>query len=146
MAGPGDTFANLISVHDLLVRANVFVVRDDTCVREVELNAGASGVLRVGVRVKPGSSRTKVGGRYGQDLIVAVTAPAVDGRANEAVCRALAKELGLAPRCVQVVSGARGRSKVLAVSCAETQAIAAMLNDLMGPTGVSGHAGDGDPA
>ena len=40
--------------------------------------------LRVTVRVKPGASRTRVGGVYGEgELIVAVNSPPVDGAADE---------------------------------------------------------------
>jgi len=74
--------------------------------------------VRRSIRVKPGSSRTFVGGSYalpGGDaaLIVSVNAPAVDGRANTAVCAALARALGLKPRDVVVVSGRTARTKVL---------------------------------
>jgi len=43
-------------------------------------------MLTVAVRVKPGSSRTRVGGLHagprGPALVIAVNAPAVAGRAN----------------------------------------------------------------
>ncbi len=69
------------------------------------------------VRVRPGASRTRVGGRYdgplGPALIVAVSAPAVDGRATEAVLRAVAAALGVPRRTVQVRTGHRSRDKVL---------------------------------
>jgi len=44
-------------------------------------------------------------------LRVRVTAPPVDGAANEAVARLLARALGLAPREVALVRGERSRVK-----------------------------------
>lgn len=71
--------------------------------------------MRVAVRVRPGSSRTRVGGRYADRLVVAVTARAVDGAATEAVLAALADALGVRRRRVQLVSGATSRDKVVEV-------------------------------
>ncbi|MDC7123725.1 DUF167 domain-containing protein [Cellulomonas fimi] len=71
--------------------------------------------MRVAVRVRPGASRTRVGGRYGDRLVVAVQARAVDGAATEAVLRALADALGLRRRDVRLVSGATSRDKVVEV-------------------------------
>jgi uncharacterized protein YggU (UPF0235/DUF167 family) len=72
------------------------------------------------VRVRPGAGRTRVGGRYegphGPALIVAVAAPAVDGRATEAVRQALAAALGVRPREVVLKIGATSRDKVFTVS------------------------------
>lgn len=70
------------------------------------------------VRVRPGASRTYVGGGYGDPpvLVVSVSAPAVDDRANEAVIRALADALGLPPRDVEIVRGRTARTKVVSVS------------------------------
>lgn len=67
------------------------------------------------VRVKPGSSRTRVGGSYGPEaaLVVAVNAPPVDGAANDAVVTAVAKALGLKARQVALVSGHTSRTKIL---------------------------------
>lgn len=75
------------------------------------------GMIRVAVRVRPGASRTKVGGAYGDppQLAVAVSSPPVDGAANEAVVKAVATALGLRPARVTVVSGHTSRSKVLAL-------------------------------
>ncbi|KUL24892.1 DUF167 domain-containing protein [Actinoplanes awajinensis] len=77
-----------------------------------------SGVS-VPVRVRPGAGRTRVGGRYagphGPALIVAVGAPAVDGRATEAVRRALAEALGVRAAVVALRIGATSRDKVFTV-------------------------------
>jgi hypothetical protein len=73
----------------------------------------------VPVRVRPGAGRTRVGGSYpgphGPALIVAVGAPAVDGRATEAVRRALAEALGVRAADVALKIGATSRDKVFAV-------------------------------
>ncbi|WP_262282454.1 DUF167 domain-containing protein [Micromonospora sp. MA102] len=75
--------------------------------------------LTVAVRVKPGVSRARVGGRYdgphGPALVVAVNAPAVDGRATEAARRALAEALGVRPAAVSLRSGAASRDKLFVV-------------------------------
>lgn len=65
----------------------------------------------VTVRVQPGARRDGIVGRYGDLPKIAVRAPAVDGRANEAVCEVLASVLGVRSRQIRLVSGARSRTK-----------------------------------
>jgi hypothetical protein len=74
-----------------------------------------SGIL-VDVWVAPRASRDSIGGLHGDRVKVTVSAPPVDGAANEAVRIALAKALGVAKSQVEVVSGQKGRQKTLAVS------------------------------
>ena len=73
----------------------------------------------VAVRVRPGAGRDRVGGRYdgphGPALIVAVAAPAVDGKATEAVRKALAGALGVRAGEVALKIGATSRDKVFTV-------------------------------
>jgi uncharacterized protein YggU (UPF0235/DUF167 family) len=76
-------------------------------------------VETVAVRVKPGSSRTRVGGSHpgvhGPALVIAVTARAVDGRATDAARQALARALGVRPADVTLRTGATSRDKVFIV-------------------------------
>ncbi len=67
------------------------------------------------VWVMPRASRDSVGGLHGDRIKVAVSAPPVDGAANEAVCQALAKAFSVAKSRVEVIHGHKGRQKTLAV-------------------------------
>ena len=49
-------------------------------------------------------------------MVVRVTAPPVDGAANEAVRALLAKRLRVAKRSVEIVRGERGREKLVRVA------------------------------
>jgi len=73
--------------------------------------------IRVRVRVRPGASRTRVGGCYGEGpdatLVVAVSERAVDGAATDAVLAALADALGVRPRQVVLVRGRTSRDKTV---------------------------------
>lgn len=69
--------------------------------------------MRLTIRVRPVSSRTRVGGRREDALVVAVTAPAVDGRATRAALDAVAQAFGVRPRAVHLVSGDRSRTKIV---------------------------------
>jgi uncharacterized protein YggU (UPF0235/DUF167 family) len=50
---------------------------------------------------------------------VRVSAPPVDGRANEALCRLIAARSGVPPSRVSVVRGAKARDKVVRVEGVE---------------------------
>ncbi|MFN8104361.1 MAG: DUF167 domain-containing protein [Acidimicrobiia bacterium] len=65
--------------------------------------------------VQPGAASTAVSGTHAGRLKVRVAVPAVDGRANTALERYLASRLGVRPRDVRVVSGARSRTKTVRV-------------------------------
>ena len=81
-------------------------------------------MIRFAVRVKPGAKRDAVGGDHGGALIVAVKAPALEGKANEAVRKLLAKALGVRSRDVFVVAGERARDKLVEVEGAPEDAAA----------------------
>ncbi|MEU8134452.1 DUF167 domain-containing protein [Streptodolium elevatio] len=86
---------------------------------------------RIAIRVKPGASRTAVGGTHGDALVVAVNARAVEGKATEAALKALADALGVRRRQIVLVTGATSRDKVVEV--AEPPAgLDAALADLRG--------------
>lgn len=88
--------------------------------------------MRFAIRVKPGAKRDKVGGRWAEDaLVVAVAAPAVEGKANDAVRRALAEAFGVRRQDVVIVTGERGRDKVVALDPPPPDA-AARLAELLG--------------
>ncbi len=77
-----------------------------------------SGQLLIEIRVRPNASRNKVGGTAGDPprLVVAVQAPAVEGKANEAVIKELAKAFDIRARDFIIVFGELARDKRLLVS------------------------------
>ena len=85
--------------------------------------------MRIAVRVKPGAKRVFVGGIVGEALAVAVSAPAVEGKANEAVIAAIAEAFGVRKRDVTVLHGHTGRDKVIEIT-GEPAVLAARLAEL----------------
>jgi uncharacterized protein (TIGR00251 family) len=79
----------------------------------------------VSVRVQPGAKKDAVMGLHGGAVKIALSAPPVDGKANEALIAFVAEKVGLPRARVSLVSGAANRSKVLRVtgkSAAEVRA------------------------
>jgi len=71
--------------------------------------------VRVSIRVRPGASRTQVGGRHDAALVVRVRERAVDGRATTAALRALADALDVRAADVRLVTGHTSRTKVVEI-------------------------------
>lgn len=78
----------------------------------------AAARLRIDVHVVPRAARSGVGGWRAGALVVRVTAPPVEGAANEAVVKALAAALGIPRGEIVIERGARGRHKVVTVPAA----------------------------
>ncbi|MCK5351058.1 DUF167 domain-containing protein [bacterium] len=68
---------------------------------------------RISVKVKPRASRDIVEGWKEGALVVRLTSPPVDGAANSSLIRLLAKKTGVARSRIRIVSGEKGRSKIL---------------------------------
>jgi uncharacterized protein YggU (UPF0235/DUF167 family) len=66
-------------------------------------------------------------GERGGSVVIRVTAPPVDGKANDALCRLIAKAAGVAPSKVSVVRGHAAREKVVRVEGVEIDALRAAL-------------------
>ena len=73
----------------------------------------SDGATLVRVRVQPRAGRDQIAGERGDALLVKVKAPPVEGKANDAVCRLLAKTAGLSATSAELVRGASGRDKVV---------------------------------
>jgi uncharacterized protein YggU (UPF0235/DUF167 family) len=60
-------------------------------------------------------------------VLIRVTAPPVDGKANDALCRLIAKKAGVAPSRVTLIRGHTARDKVVRVEGVEERALRAAL-------------------
>jgi len=89
--------------------------------REVE------GGVRLAVHVQPRAGKTEISGTYGEALKIRIAAPPVDGAANRELTEFVARELDVPRWAVHLVSGARGRDKVLEVEGIGVEAARARL-------------------
>lgn len=67
------------------------------------------------VRLHPGARRNAITGEHDGALKIALTAPPVDGKANEALLRYLAEILGLSQNRIELKSGQTSRSKMVLI-------------------------------
>jgi uncharacterized protein (TIGR00251 family) len=79
------------------------------------LRAGPAGVT-LAVRAQPGARKTAITGVYGEgaaaQLKIAVQAPPLEGRANQALIAFLAETFSVPKNAVELTTGELSRSKV----------------------------------
>jgi uncharacterized protein (TIGR00251 family) len=85
------------------------------------------GAVTFRVRVQPRASRDEAAGEHNGAIKLRITAPPVDGRANEACRRLIAKLLGVSPSAVEILSGDSSRDKLIRVHNASAALVRARL-------------------
>jgi uncharacterized protein (TIGR00251 family) len=81
----------------------------------------------VAIRLQPRAKREEVVGERAGAIVIRVTAPPVDGKANAALCAFIAKAVGVSASSVDVVRGQTSRDKVVRVEGVTLQALRAAL-------------------
>ena len=72
--------------------------------------------MKISVIVKPNSKKGDLVDVAPEGLIVFLRAKAVDGAANQALIKVLAKHFGVAKSSVTIVAGSRSRHKIVEVA------------------------------
>jgi len=84
---------------------------------------------RIAVRLRPRGHADELLGMEDGVLHARVTAPPIDGKANKALCRLIAKRVGVAPSRVVVARGAKSREKLVEVEGVGQDELLAALGD-----------------
>lgn len=92
--------------------------------------SGGAGQWRLRLHVQPGASRTAVQGEHDGCLKLAIAAPPIDGRANDAILKWFAKRLRVPRSALRIAAGASGRRKTLLV---EADIAPALFDELLPP-------------
>jgi uncharacterized protein (TIGR00251 family) len=90
------------------------------------LRIGA-GSLSLQVRARPGAARRGIAGADARGLIVAVHAPAAEGRANAELIEVIAGALAVPRSAIALERGHRGRLKLIRIATADPGALAAKI-------------------
>lgn len=85
--------------------------------------------VRIRVRVQPRASRTEIAGEHDGALRIRVAAPPVEGEANDALIRFLAKRLRVPASRITVVKGASSRTKRVEVEGADAADVERRLSE-----------------
>lgn len=96
----------------------------------LDLRQSGADVL-LPVSVQPRASRSAVAGLYGDALKLQLTAPPVEGAANDACLRLLAELLGLNRTSLSIVKGTRSRQKLIRIANASIQQLRERLEALL---------------
>ncbi|MHC5023376.1 MAG: DUF167 domain-containing protein [Planctomycetota bacterium] len=81
----------------------------------------------VWVKAVPGASRDAIARAVGERLKVRVSAPPEGGKANDAICRAIAKALGVKPRDVTIERGRTSPEKMVRIRDRDAALVRAVL-------------------
>jgi uncharacterized protein (TIGR00251 family) len=93
----------------------------------IPIHETADGVT-FAIRVQPRARKNSITGELGDALKVALTAPPIDGRANDACIEFFAKLFVVQRSAVSIASGETSRNKVIRVTGLSAEAVRSMLS------------------
>jgi uncharacterized protein (TIGR00251 family) len=69
------------------------------------------------VYLQPRSSKNEMIGPYRDGIKIKVTAPPVEGKANEALIKILVKEFKISASSIEILKGRNSREKIIRIGC-----------------------------
>jgi uncharacterized protein len=90
------------------------------------ITQGKNGVLLT-LRVSPNASANTISTERPDALVVKLTTPPVEGRANKDAIKLLAKKLGIAASKIELVRGKTSRDKVVLISGSDIETVKSKL-------------------
>jgi len=88
----------------------------------------ADGRITLTLDIQPGAKKTEFAGLHGDALKIRLSAPPVDGKANEALIKFVAETLKLPRSAVNLKSGQTSRRKVLELIGASSETVARLID------------------
>ena len=71
--------------------------------------------MKLTVKIKPNSKNEKIEKIDGTTLLIAVKEPPIDGKANKALVKALAKYFNVSSSAVRIASGRTSKQKIIEI-------------------------------
>lgn len=91
--------------------------------REHHLHDGKKGAA-LAVRVTPRASKNEIVEIYADGTVkIRLTAPPVEGKANDALVKYLAKVLDISPSKIEIVAGVNSRDKLVTILDMDAQTV-----------------------
>lgn len=84
--------------------------------------------LNIQVQIQPGSSKDQIIGLHNGRLKIKISAPPVDGKANQNLIEFIAKALGVSKSKIEIVKGRTSKLKTLKISGIDQQSFSLLLN------------------
>ncbi len=95
---------------------------------------------RLTLKVRAGARRTGFAGKLGDAWKLQVAAPPVDGKANEAMLRFLARLAGVPAASVRIVAGFTNATKIVEIAGVGTEVLQRAILESHGPRSDTGSA------
>jgi len=91
--------------------------------RKFHLHDGTSGSA-IAVRITPRASKNEITGVLEDGTIkIRLTAPPVDGKANQTLIEYLSKVLGCAKKDLEIIAGETGRNKLITITNMDSEEV-----------------------
>lgn len=88
-------------------------------------------IITLTLHVQPGAKRSGIAGLHGEALKIRLAAPPVEGRANEALLKFMAKLFDVPLRQVELKQGGQSRHKVVAIIGSKVEPEDLLKTDLL---------------
>jgi uncharacterized protein (TIGR00251 family) len=91
----------------------------------------SAGAVTFAVRVHPRAKKSAVTGAHGEALKLSLTAPPVEGRANQAAVEYFAEVLRLPRSSITIAAGQTSRNKVVRITGVTADALRKRLQEVL---------------